>query len=192
LLERGLAIFALRRRALDDPRAGVDERAIASHEHRADRDGERPVALFVDPPHRRRVVAARHRLVARDPRPGPCPGEAADRRGRVERGDHVEHVGSPAKRGLDRREQVMKARERADADGRARVDVVAQRAEGVGEVLPIPAADLANVFGTASDGFAQAALFDPDATRLWGVFLMLIIRGLQALSDEQAPGGAGG
>ncbi len=80
----------------------------------------------------------------------------------------------------------MRARalEMRRANGQALADYIAQRAEGVGEHLPIPAEDLAAVFGTASDGFAQAALFDPDAARLYGVFLLLITRGMQALTEE--------
>jgi AcrR family transcriptional regulator len=70
------------------------------------------------------------------------------------------------------------------ANGRALADYLGQRAAEAGEKLPLPPDDLAAVFGTASDGFAEAALFDPDATRLWGVFLTLIIRGLHAMAED--------
>jgi AcrR family transcriptional regulator len=70
------------------------------------------------------------------------------------------------------------------ANGRALADYLAQRAAAAGEELPLPPEDLAAVFGTASDGFAQAALLDPDATRLYGVFLTLMIRGMLALSED--------
>jgi len=76
------------------------------------------------------------------------------------------------------------------ANGAALADYLAQRAADTGEKLPLPAADVAAVFATASDGFAQAALIDPDATRLWGVFLTLIIKGLQSLLDEAATSGS--
>jgi AcrR family transcriptional regulator len=55
-----------------------------------------------------------------------------------------------------------------------------------GEHLPIPAEDLAGIFGIASDGFSQARLIDDDATRLFELFLGIFIRGLHAMSDEQS------
>jgi len=53
-----------------------------------------------------------------------------------------------------------------------------------GEHLPIPAEDVAGIFGIASDGFSQARLIDDDATRLFELFLGIFIRGLQAMTDD--------
>jgi AcrR family transcriptional regulator len=57
--------------------------------------------------------------------------------------------------------------------------------ERTGERLPIPVEDLAGIFGIASDGFSQARLIDDDATRLFELFLGILIRGLQAMLDDQ-------
>jgi AcrR family transcriptional regulator len=79
-------------------------------------------------------------------------------------------------------------RARARDFGRANRDAIAdyltQRAVETGEKLPLPVEDLAAVFGTVSDGFAQAMLFDPDAGRLFGVCLDLILRGMQSYEAE--------
>ncbi len=78
-------------------------------------------------------------------------------------------------------------RERAKQFGRANTQAIAdyfeQRAAGTGLELPIPAEDLAAVFGIASDGFAQTALFDPDAARLFGVLLDLVVRGIRSYGE---------
>jgi AcrR family transcriptional regulator len=79
-------------------------------------------------------------------------------------------------------------RERARAFGRANrraiADYIQQRAEEAGETLPLDTEDLAAVFGTTSDGFAQRALFDPDASRQYGILLELVVRGLRSYRDE--------
>ncbi|HUI49488.1 MAG TPA: hypothetical protein VL119_12370, partial [Acidimicrobiia bacterium] len=56
-----------------------------------------------------------------------------------------------------------------------------------GEELPIPSEDLAAIFGITSDGFAQAALMEPDVARLYGLLLDLIVRGLRSFRDETGP-----
>jgi AcrR family transcriptional regulator len=63
-------------------------------------------------------------------------------------------------------------------------DYIAQRTPDVDEV-PISSADLAGIFGIMSDGFAQEALLDPDATRLYGMSLDLIVRGIRSLNDSE-------
>src|SRR5262249_45517807 len=64
-------------------------------------------------------------------------------------------------------------------------DYIAQRTPDADEV-PISSADLAGMFGIMSDGFAQEALLDPDATRLYGITLDLIVRGIRSLSDSES------
>jgi AcrR family transcriptional regulator len=70
-------------------------------------------------------------------------------------------------------------------------DYLRQHAAEVGEELPLPIDDLAGVFGTVSDGFAHAALIDPDAARLFGLTLDLIVRGIQSYAHEAAEQAAG-
>jgi hypothetical protein len=65
-------------------------------------------------------------------------------------------------------------------------EYIRQHAAEVGEVPPLPIEDLAGVFGIASDGFAQAALIDPGATRLFALALDLITRGIQSYAHEAA------
>jgi AcrR family transcriptional regulator len=77
-----------------------------------------------------------------------------------------------------------RAREFARANRRAIGDYLSQRAAEAGEQFPIPAEDLAAVFGTASDGFAQMALLDSDAARLYGLLVDLVVRGLRTYTDE--------
>jgi len=57
-------------------------------------------------------------------------------------------------------------------------------ADFAGEELPLSSDDLAGIFGISSDGFAQAALLDPDAGRLYGLMLDLIVRGLRSYRNE--------
>ena len=59
-----------------------------------------------------------------------------------------------------------------------------QHAAEAGEELPLSSEDLAGIFGVSSDGFAQAALLDPDAGRLYGLMLDLIVRGLRSYRNE--------
>lgn len=77
-------------------------------------------------------------------------------------------------------EQRERAREFARANREAIADYMTQRAAETGETLHLPVEDLAGIFGIASDGFAQAALIDPDATRLFALFLDLVMRGSQS------------
>jgi AcrR family transcriptional regulator len=63
-------------------------------------------------------------------------------------------------------------------------EYVRQRAAEAGEDLPLSSDDLAGIFGITSDGFAQAALIDPDAARLYGLMLDLIVRGLRSYSGS--------
>jgi AcrR family transcriptional regulator len=81
-------------------------------------------------------------------------------------------------------EQRARAREFGRANLEAISDYMAQRAAESGETLPIPVEDLAAVFAIASDGFAQAALIDPDASRLYGLLLALVMRGVQSYEAE--------
>jgi AcrR family transcriptional regulator len=80
-------------------------------------------------------------------------------------------------------------RERARVFMRANRGAIADylklRAAEVGEELPIDAEDLAAVFGTSSDAFAQLALVDPDAARQYGILLDLVVRGLQSHRSDQ-------
>jgi AcrR family transcriptional regulator len=55
-----------------------------------------------------------------------------------------------------------------------------------GEQVPLPVVDLASIFGITSDAFSQAALVDKDAPRLYEQFLAVFVRGLRALTDEDA------
>jgi AcrR family transcriptional regulator len=59
-----------------------------------------------------------------------------------------------------------------------------QHAAAAGEELPLSTDDLAGIFGITSDGFAQTALIDPDAARLYGLMLDLIVRGLRSYQNE--------
>jgi hypothetical protein len=77
-------------------------------------------------------------------------------------------------------EQRARAREFGRANRDAIADYMTQRAVQTGESLPLPIQDLAAIFGIASDGFAQSALIDPDAGRLFGVLVDLVLRGLQS------------
>ena len=77
-----------------------------------------------------------------------------------------------------------RARTFARANARAIADYMLQRAVEVGEALPLPADDLAAVFGIASDGFAVAALIDPDTARLFGVMLDFLVRGVSSYVNE--------
>jgi AcrR family transcriptional regulator len=69
-------------------------------------------------------------------------------------------------------------------------DYLTHHAEDAGEPLPLPAADVAAVFGIASDGFAEAMLINPDAARLFGLLLDLLVRGLNsyAVQHDDQPG----
>jgi AcrR family transcriptional regulator len=66
------------------------------------------------------------------------------------------------------------------ANAAALADYIAQRAADTGERLPLPAEDLAAVLAITSEGFAHAALFEPDTARLYAAFLQLLIRGMQS------------
>jgi len=55
-----------------------------------------------------------------------------------------------------------------------------------GEELPLPIDDLAAIFGTTSDGFAQVQLIDPDAARLYGLTIDLLVRGIRSYTAEAA------
>jgi AcrR family transcriptional regulator len=81
-----------------------------------------------------------------------------------------------------------RAREFAQANQRAIADYLTAHAQEVGEHLSIAAEDLAAVFGTASDGFAQMLLFDANAARQYGLLLELVTRGLRSLVEEQPNG----
>jgi hypothetical protein len=59
-----------------------------------------------------------------------------------------------------------------------------QHAAEADEELPLSSDDLAGIFGITSDGFAQVALIDPDAARLYGLMLDLIVRGLRSYRSE--------
>jgi AcrR family transcriptional regulator len=63
-------------------------------------------------------------------------------------------------------------------------DYLEQRMAEVGEELPLSSEDLAGIFGISSDGFAQAALLDSDAARLYGLMLDLVVRGLRSYGNE--------
>ena len=80
------------------------------------------------------------------------------------------------------------ARERALGFARENMhhlaDYIRQHAADVGEEPPLPVDDIAGVFGVMSDGFGQAALIDPDATRLFGLALDLVVRGIQSHAHE--------
>jgi AcrR family transcriptional regulator len=80
-----------------------------------------------------------------------------------------------------------RAREFARSNRRAIADYLTARATEAGEPLPVDAEQLAAVFGTSSDGFAQMALFDPDAAGQYGLLLDLVVRGLRSLAEEAAP-----
>jgi AcrR family transcriptional regulator len=66
-------------------------------------------------------------------------------------------------------------------------DYLAQHAAAVGEDLPLPPEDLAAIFGITSDGFAQTAMIDPDAARLYGLTLDLLVRGLRSYGADATP-----
>jgi len=80
------------------------------------------------------------------------------------------------------------ARERARAFGRANRQQIADYLEQLSaesdEALPISVDDLAGIFGTVSDGFAQLLLIDPDAARLFGLTLDLLVRGARSYGDQ--------
>ncbi len=80
-----------------------------------------------------------------------------------------------------------RAREFARANRRAIADYLAQRADEAGEPVPVDVEQLASVFGTSSDGFAQMALFDPDAADHYGLLLDLVMRGLRSLTADAPP-----
>ena len=85
-------------------------------------------------------------------------------------------------------EQRERAREFGRANVRAIADYITQRTIETGQTLPIPADDVAAILGIASDGFAQAAMIDADAARLFGIFLDLVTRGLRAsTTDSEQP-----
>jgi AcrR family transcriptional regulator len=81
-------------------------------------------------------------------------------------------------------EQRARAREFSRANREAIADYMTQRAVETGEKLSLPVEDLAALFGIASDGFAQAALIDPDSGRLFGVLIDLVLRGMQSYEAE--------
>jgi AcrR family transcriptional regulator len=83
-------------------------------------------------------------------------------------------------------EQLVRAREFGRANLAAIIDYMTQRAAEAGETFPIPIEDLAAVLAIASDGFAQAALIDPDASRSFGVLLDLVFRGLESYEADRA------
>ena len=80
-----------------------------------------------------------------------------------------------------------RAREFARANRRAIADYLTKRADEAGEPMPVDVEQLASVFGTSSDGFAQMALFDPDAADHYGLLLDLVMRGLRSLAEDAAP-----
>jgi AcrR family transcriptional regulator len=65
-------------------------------------------------------------------------------------------------------------------------DYIQQRTPDGSEV-PLSSRDLAGIFGIMSDGFAQEALLDPDAARLYGISLDLIVRGIRSYLDDSEP-----
>jgi AcrR family transcriptional regulator len=81
-------------------------------------------------------------------------------------------------------ELAERAREFRRANGELLIDYIRQRAADAGEELPLPLEDFAMIFGVIGDGFAQAALVEPDVTALFGVVLDLIVRGVMHLRDE--------
>ena len=81
-----------------------------------------------------------------------------------------------------------RARAFAQANRGAIADYLTRRAAEAGEELPVDATDLAAIFGTSADGFAQLALIDPDAPRLFGLLLDLVVRGLRSYGDEVGGG----
>jgi hypothetical protein len=81
-------------------------------------------------------------------------------------------------------DQRARAREFGRANLEAITDYMTQRAAATGERFSIPIEDVAGVFAVASDGFAQAALFDPDASRLFGVLIDLVMRGLRSYEGD--------
>jgi AcrR family transcriptional regulator len=81
-------------------------------------------------------------------------------------------------------EQRARAREFSRANIEAITDYMSQHAAAAGQTFPVPVEDLAAVFGIASDGFAQAALLQPDAGRLFGVLLDLVMRGVASYEAE--------
>jgi AcrR family transcriptional regulator len=81
-------------------------------------------------------------------------------------------------------EQRARARAFSRANLEAITDYLTQRTAETGETFPLPVEDVAGVFGVASDGFAQAALIDPDASRLFGILIDLVTRGLESYGAE--------
>ena len=81
----------------------------------------------------------------------------------------------------------------AQANRSAIADYLTTRATEAGRALPVDVDQLAAVFGTSSDGFAQMALVDPDAAEQYGLLLDLVVRGLQSLAGSStAPGSTSG
>ncbi len=82
-------------------------------------------------------------------------------------------------------------RDRAQEFGERNIEAIAdylsQHADAAGETLPLPARDIAALFGIASDGFALATLINPDVARLFGLLLDLLVRGLNDLARDLPP-----
>ena len=76
-----------------------------------------------------------------------------------------------------------RAREFRQANRRQLADYLAQRTSDADEV-PISNEDLATIFGATSDAFAELAWLDPDAGRIYGLTLDLIVRGIRSYIDE--------
>jgi AcrR family transcriptional regulator len=85
-----------------------------------------------------------------------------------------------ALRNPDARERALEFRE---ANRRQLADYIAQRTPDANS-LPISNEDLATIFGATSDAFAELAWFDPDAGRVYGLTLDLIVRGIRSYIDE--------
>jgi AcrR family transcriptional regulator len=75
----------------------------------------------------------------------------------------------------------------ARANRHAIADYLSQRVTESGSTLPVDAEQLAAVFGTSSDAFAQMALIDPDAVEQYQLLLELVMRGLRSLTEDPAP-----
>jgi AcrR family transcriptional regulator len=61
-------------------------------------------------------------------------------------------------------------------------DFMSARAESAGLNVKVSTSDLAHIFGITADAFSEWSLFDPDATRLYQVFLQLLVDGMLASS----------
>jgi AcrR family transcriptional regulator len=77
-----------------------------------------------------------------------------------------------------------RAREFGERNVALIADYLKLHAEEAGETFPVPFEDIAAIFGIASDGFAEAMLINPDAGRLFGMLIDLIVRGLNSYSDD--------